>query len=73
MKSIDVVSNLLKKKPRFFNELCRIVPTGVSRVSLAKALIKLEDSGKVKSALKYSKFGDWPRWVREYKWVKKRK
>lgn len=64
------ILSLLRYRPRFFNEICRIIP---QRTEVALSLIYLEEKGTIKSALEQSSFETDKRWVRTYRIVKRRR
>lgn len=69
-KCHQAILRLLRKR-RYFNEMCRMLPT-FSRREIARELIRLEQDKIVTSRLKQSTFGqvdEYPhlRWVREYR------
>ena len=69
------IMSLLRYRPRWFNEICRIIyrprysdetrRTKQQREDVAISLIYLEETGKIKSAMKQSSFETHRRWVRE--------
>ena len=56
----------LLSRPRWFNELCRVIGGGRrGRREVMIVLMRLEDEGRVRSRMVYSHF-EGPRWIREY-------
>jgi len=55
---------LLKKAPRYFNELRRLLDD--PSMEIYATLIRMEKAGKVKSEMVHSSFEEKNRWVRQY-------
>lgn len=64
-----ILENLLKKNPKFFNQLSRELTTQevASRKSIHKKLNELESKGILLSNMELLSDEDLPRWVRQYR------
>jgi DNA-binding transcriptional ArsR family regulator len=66
-----ILKNLLKKNPKFFNELIRdMTKAGIgSRRSVYIRLSKLEDGGLIESEMEPQKINNITHWVKRYRVV----